>query len=129
MAMLAGQSRVVSAVGRTGTRELVQLIGACDLFIGSDSGPRHIADAQDIPSIGIFSGNVDSVEWGPSSASAVGVRRRMVCSPCYIALPEDCPRATACMTELEPAAVMDLVRKMVAGRPKMRRPSMVASPS
>jgi heptosyltransferase-2 len=35
-------------------RELMALLTNCDLFIGNDSGPMHVADALGVPVVGIF---------------------------------------------------------------------------
>jgi ADP-heptose:LPS heptosyltransferase len=46
-------------------RELMGLIGSCDLLICNDSGPMHIADALGVPVVGIFT--TGNPRWyGPS---------------------------------------------------------------
>jgi ADP-heptose:LPS heptosyltransferase/GT2 family glycosyltransferase len=110
---------VVSLVGRTSLRQLPELLRACVLYVGNNSGPKHIAAALGVPTIGIHSGVVDAVEWGPIGARAVAVRRNMACSPCYLARPEDCPRAFACMRGLEPNAVQEVAETFLA-RPVSR---------
>ncbi len=79
-------------VGRTSLTDLPRLLKNCALYIGNDSGPKHIAAAVGIPTVGIHSGVVDPVEWGPIGPNAVALRRNMTCSPCYLAKAEDCPR-------------------------------------
>ncbi|HLY91029.1 MAG TPA: glycosyltransferase family 9 protein, partial [Acetobacteraceae bacterium] len=110
---------VVSLVGRTSLRQLPELLSACALYIGNNSGPKHIAAALGVPTIGIHSGVVDAAEWGPIGARAVAVRRNMACSPCYLARTEDCPRAFACMRGLEPIAVQEVAETFLA-RPVAR---------
>jgi hypothetical protein len=70
-------------------------------------GPKHIAAAVGIPTVGIHSGVVDPVEWGPIGPNAVALRRNMTCSPCYLAKAEDCPRALACLQFFEPNLVYE----------------------
>ena len=115
---------VVSLVGRTSLRQLPELLSACALYVGNNSGPKHIAAALGVPTIGIHSGVVDAVEWGPIGARAVAVRRNMTCSPCYLARPQDCPRGFACMRGLEPIAVQEVAETFLA-RP-MARPAVTA---
>jgi ADP-heptose:LPS heptosyltransferase len=105
---------VVSLVGRTSLRQLPELLRACALYVGNNSGPKHIAAALGVPTIGIHSGVVDAIEWGPIGARAVAVRRNMSCSPCYLARTEDCPRAFACMRGLEPIAVQEVAEIFLA---------------
>jgi ADP-heptose:LPS heptosyltransferase len=85
----------------------------CALYIGNDSGPKHIAAAIGIPTLGIHSGVVDPVEWGPIGPSAVALRRNMNCSPCYLANAEDCPRSLACLRLLEPNLVYEAADLML----------------
>ncbi len=102
---VAEPAALCSLVGRIPLTGLAAVIGACALFVGNDSGPKHIAAALGVPTIGIHSGSVDATEWAPVGKRAVAIRRKMTCSPCYLVCPEDCYRQLACLTGLEPAAV------------------------
>ncbi len=44
-------------------RELAALISECDMFIGNEGGPRHIAQGVDTPSVAIFSPSAEKREW------------------------------------------------------------------
>ena len=105
---------VVSLVGKTTLRQLPELLRACALYIGNNSGPKHIAAALGVPTIGLHSGVVDAIEWGPIGTRAVALRRNMSCSPCYLARQEDCPRGFACMRGLEPIAVQEVAEVFLA---------------
>ncbi len=96
---------VRSLIGQTRLADIPALLGAAALYIGNDSGPKHIAAALGVPTLGIHSGTVDALEWSPLGPAAVALRRSMSCSPCYLARPEDCPRDLACLRQLEPNAV------------------------
>jgi ADP-heptose:LPS heptosyltransferase/GT2 family glycosyltransferase len=98
---------VASMAGKTSLADLPGLLKNCVLYIGNDSGPKHIAAAVGIPTVGIHSGVVDPVEWGPIGPSAVALRRNMTCSPCYLANAEDCPRMLACLRFFEPNMVYE----------------------
>ncbi len=116
---VANRNAVVSVVGKTPLRRLPDLLRACALYVGNNSGPKHIAAALGVPTIGIHSGVVDAIEWGPIGRRAVAVRRNMTCSPCYLARLEDCPRGFACMRGLEPGAVQE-VSEIFLARPVTR---------
>lgn len=45
-------------------RETAALLGACDLFVGNDSGPKHLAAAVGTPTITLF-GPENPFEWHP----------------------------------------------------------------
>lgn len=105
---------VASMAGKTRLSALPQLLSACVLYIGNDSGPKHIAGALGVPTIGIHSGVVDAIEWGPMGDRSVALRRNMTCSPCYLANAADCPRNLACLRLLEPSLVHQTAQMLLA---------------
>ncbi|HET6184653.1 MAG TPA: glycosyltransferase family 9 protein [Acetobacteraceae bacterium] len=106
--------RVRSVIGALGLAQLPALFAGCALYIGNNSGPKHIAAAAGVPTIGIHSGTVDAVEWAPFGRAAVALRRAMNCSPCYKSKVEDCPRGLACLRGLEPSAVLPMATMLLA---------------
>ena len=68
-AEIVGQVRhrdaITSLVGKLKLKELPVFMAACALFVGNDSGPKHIAAGLGVPTVGIHSGVVDAKEWGP----------------------------------------------------------------
>ncbi len=123
---------VVSIAGQTGLRALPLILAACTLYIGNDSGPKHIAAGLGIPTIGIHSGVVDATEWGPVGPRAVALQRNMTCSPCYLTHASDCPRDLACLKMLEPAHVHRMAGMMLArpqaGRLVLAEPAAAPAP-
>ena len=116
-ALMAGvlhPESVGSMAGQTSLVVLPKLLAACVLYIGNDSGPKHIAAAMGLATIGIHSGVVDAAEWGPVGDRAVALRRNMTCSPCYLAVAADCPRGLACLRGLEATHVHNLAEMMLA---------------
>jgi ADP-heptose:LPS heptosyltransferase len=65
--------------------ELAALYEACDLVIGADTGPLHLAAALGIPVVGLY-GPKDPAVYAPwdarTGAAARVVRRPVYCSPC-----------------------------------------------
>ena len=75
IAARVGQGRRVCAGLATDTlRDLAALAANCDLFIGNDSGPRHVAEAAGIPTFTIFAPMVKKSVWIPN----LGERHRAV---------------------------------------------------
>jgi hypothetical protein len=105
---------VASMAGKTPLGALPHLLSCCALFIGNNSGPQHIAAAIGIPTIGIHSGVVDAIEWGPIGERAIALQRNMTCSPCYLANASDCPRNLACLQRLEPTLVHQTAQTLLA---------------
>ena len=52
--------------------ELCALIANCQFFFGNEGGPRHIAQALDIPSFAIFPPGVSKGRWLPSEGERFG---------------------------------------------------------
>jgi ADP-heptose:LPS heptosyltransferase/GT2 family glycosyltransferase len=109
-------ARVQSLVGRVKLAQLPAVMRACVLFVGNNSGPQHLAASLGLPAIGIHSGVVDAAEWAPLGTQAMAIRRRMVCSPCYLEFASDCPRDLACLTGLLPRDVFAACRRLLAGK-------------
>jgi hypothetical protein len=56
---LAASGPVRSAAGELDMAGLVALLGSAAVVVGNDSGPRHLAQALGVPTVGIFwAGNV-----------------------------------------------------------------------
>jgi ADP-heptose:LPS heptosyltransferase/GT2 family glycosyltransferase len=104
---------VHSLVGRLKLAELPSFIAGCALFVGNDSGPKHIAAGLGIPTVGIHSGVVDAREWGPIGPRAIAIERDMTCSPCYLTKLGDCRRELACLRQLSPGDVFRACKRLV----------------
>ena len=105
----------ISLAGKVSLAELPGLISGCSLFLGNDSGPKHIAAGLGVPTVGVHAGTVDVREWGPVGPAAVAVARSVICSPCYLSYPEDCRRGLVCIQQLEPASVYEACRRLLLG--------------
>lgn len=105
--------RVFNLVGKLRIDELSYFLDSCSLFVGNDSGPKHIASGIGVPTVGIQSGVVDAREWGPLGEVAVMARRNMSCSPCYRAKIELCHRGLACLHGLQPASIAGMCRTLL----------------
>lgn len=109
-------SRVISLTGKLTLEELPYFIESCALFIGNDSGPKHLAAALGVPTIGIHSGIIDPIEWGPLGKVALAIKRDVTCSPCYLAKREDCHRGVACLEGLTPADLLSTCRRLLGAK-------------
>lgn len=56
--------RAESVAGQFTLRQTMALLAACDLFVGNDSGPLHVAAAVGTPVVGVY-GSTDPVVFGP----------------------------------------------------------------
>ena len=86
-------------------RQLAEIFRRCDLYVGSDTGPMHIAASVRTPVVAIF-GPTDHVVNAPSRKNQnIIVRSDVACSPCR----EYCCPDRTCMK----AVSLDAVREAV----------------
>ncbi|MFV1950851.1 MAG: lipopolysaccharide heptosyltransferase I [Nitrospinota bacterium] len=66
----------------TTLKQATALLRRCEMFIGSDTGPLHIAAAIDIPTVAIF-GPTDPIRNGPYGDNHAVIHKNLSCSGCY----------------------------------------------
>lgn len=113
----AGQREMCAQISASGSthnfcgvlsiRETISLINSCRLFIGSDSGPMHIADALGKKSVCLFGAHGVKGVWEPVSENALVIRKDVSCAEC---LKKDCPD-NICLKQISPQEVAQAVRK------------------
>ena len=103
-----------SLAGRVPLADLPLLLQGCDLMVGDNSGPQHLAAALGVPTVNVHAGVVDPREWGPLGPCAVTVRRAVTCSPCYLVEAGQCHRGLACLEMLGPLDVLRACRTVLA---------------
>jgi ADP-heptose:LPS heptosyltransferase/GT2 family glycosyltransferase len=113
------RSRVLNLAGMVEFPDLVALLSASALFVGNNSGPKHLAASLGVPTVGVHSGNVDPREWGPAGRRAVAVWRHVHCAPCQFSKPEQCDRSLACLTGLRPVDVYPVCKRLLAIRSRL----------
>ena len=110
----------VSAPGAT-LRETAAHLSRCDLFVGNDAFPMHLAAAAGTPVLAIF-GPSNAPAWRPLPRDARAVvsvvRRDLPCSPCFyrgheLGTPQGCP-PRPCLEDLPVAQVLREARRMLA---------------
>jgi lipopolysaccharide heptosyltransferase I len=72
---------IVNALGKLSLRQLMALTACCRLFVGSDTGPLHLAAALGLPVIALC--GPDDPKWtGPYGPGNRVHYKRFPCSPC-----------------------------------------------
>jgi heptosyltransferase-1 len=102
----------IDLCGASSLAELAALIEGARLVVANDSGPLHMADALDVPLVGIF---------GPTRAEVVGpfrrpegvIRASLPCLGCGIRHLDRCPAAHSCMKSVTAADVIDLAARQL----------------
>jgi heptosyltransferase-2 len=100
---LGPQDRLRDWSGSLTVTQTTALLERADLFIGSDSGPAHLAASAGTLSIILFSGTNQPRQWRPWSRHSLVVRHRVPCQPCHQKV---CPLIDhPCMSGLSPDRV------------------------
>jgi len=77
------KSKAINAAGLTNIKQSFELISRCKLFISNDTGPMHVAAAQQVKTIGLFGPNLP-IRFGPYGPNNIGIYEGQICkySPC-----------------------------------------------
>jgi len=102
-----GAARLAPA---TGLPELAELLRAAALYVGSDTGPTHIAAAAGTPTAALF-GAADAARNRPLGPHVETLSAGLDCSPCWRR--SGCPRGVECMGQLAPEAVLTAARRLL----------------
>jgi heptosyltransferase-2 len=97
----AGRFNVFTTGGLGGHAALMR---HCRAMVSTDSGPMHMADAQGIPIVALFSAFNHLPIWLPLNAVEVLHTAGLPCSPC---LSSECHNGQACMLGITPEQVLD----------------------
>ena len=96
----------------TSLRELAALLSKTQLFVGSDTGPMHIAVGLGVPTVALY-GAADPKRNGPYGEQTRVVNANVECSPCWKV--RGCPYDLKCMKEISPEMVLAAARELRAG--------------
>ena len=99
-ALMRGES--INIAGKTTLTQLASILPTCNVFIGNDSGPMHLAAAVGTQTIGLY-GPGDPTRFGPAGAKCQTIQRKSDC-PC---LGPVCRYGkSGCMSEIQVADVI-----------------------
>lgn len=102
VATLASRLPAAAVAPPSSLGDMAALLGASDLFVGTDNGLRHLAALLGLPTVTVF-GPTDPEGWNPPGSRHVSVRTGEPCSPCDL---KDCPLAGhPCLEGLSAATV------------------------
>ena len=79
--------------------EFDRLLAGAALFIGNDSGPKHLAALRGVPVLSLHMARLDWREWGQEGQGTI-LSRRVPCAGCAIGEPQDCAKGLACIRDI-----------------------------
>jgi len=107
-------SPAINLCNRLGFLELAALYRKCSCFVGSDSGPMHLAASTGIPVMALFGPSVEAI-WSPLGDNSHVLRGSEACG-------EDCDAwqcdfSYRCMKSLSPRQVLEAVSRFADKEP------------
>jgi ADP-heptose:LPS heptosyltransferase len=101
--------QVFNTCGRHSWPQLVEEIRAAACVVGNNSGVSHLAGFHGVPTVCVFGGSHQRLEWRPLGFSVSVVTRSIGCSPCQLDHGHRSPYDKACLRQIEPKVVADAV--------------------
>lgn len=90
---------------------LEALLAFCEVFVGNDTGPKHLAALRGAKVVSVHMGQVNWDEWGQEGNGLI-VSRRVPCCGCGIDRIEDCGKQLACLVNIRPAEVYEAAARL-----------------
>lgn len=113
--------RVFNDCGRMPWPAVVGSLRDAACVIGNNSGIAHLAGALGTPTVCVFGGSHQRLEWRPRGQNVVVVSRVIGCSPCHLDHGHSSPYSKACLRDIQPAEVRDAVVMIMARAQNLRR--------
>jgi ADP-heptose:LPS heptosyltransferase/tetratricopeptide (TPR) repeat protein len=89
------------------------LLSFCSVFVGNDSGPKHLAALRGAQVVSIHSSRIGWTEWGQEQTGVI-ISRQVPCAGCSLHHdPEECGQGVACITKITALEVFREVKNLL----------------
>ncbi len=93
--------------------DLDALVSFCAVFVGNDSGPKHLAALRGAQVVSLHTARNNWNEWGQENGGYI-ISRRLPCAGCGIHYdPEECGKDHVCIRGIKPEEVFAAVERLV----------------
>ena len=96
----------VNTAGELSIRESAAIMSKCSLYVGIDSGPMHIAAAEKVPCVSIFSARDYPGRWYPYGDRHTVLRQVVPCEGCML---EVCDKDNLCLKLISVDSVVEAI--------------------
>lgn len=110
------RQRCFVLAGHRAFAEFDALISHCVLFVGNDSGPKHLAALRGVKVVSIHGGRVPWAEWGQEGDGLI-ITRQVPCWGCSAEEIEDCGQDLSCLTGIKPEEVLAGIEALLCRAP------------
>jgi ADP-heptose:LPS heptosyltransferase len=101
--------RVLNDCGRLPWPMVMSELRNAACVIGNNSGISHLAGSLGVPTVCIFGGSHQRLEWRPLGFTVTVLSQRIGCSPCHLDHARKCGYGLACLREISPQEVAGAV--------------------
>jgi ADP-heptose:LPS heptosyltransferase len=98
----------------------VEVVRGAKLVIGVDSAAGHVAAATYTPSVLIYTGMANNIQWRPLTDLCETLRYPTACAPCYRS--RGCS-SMACVREVEVRKVLEACRRVLGSLDRSQQPA------
>lgn len=108
---------VLDLTGKTTIGRLGAVLARCELYVGGDTGPMHLAVAVGTRAVAIFGPSTPEM-YGPFDPASRAVYRPVECSPCFLrgTWNSACPDYR-CIKNVHPADVLKAIQEVAPSEP------------
>ena len=97
--------------------EFDALLSFCSVFVGNDSGPKHLASLRGVNVVSLHTARINWAEWGQEMVGSI-ISRRVPCAGCTIYHdPEDCGKGYACIVNITADEVFEASKALLDANP------------
>ena len=98
------------------------LVSFCAVFVGNDSGPKHLAALRGANVVSVHMARNNWNEWGQENGGLI-VSRKLPCAGCLIWHdPEECGKDYVCIRHIKPEEVFEAVERLIGPGDRAIRP-------
>jgi ADP-heptose:LPS heptosyltransferase/Arc/MetJ-type ribon-helix-helix transcriptional regulator len=114
--MIDMTDRLIVLDRRLPFKDLDLLLSRAAIFVGNDSGPKHLAALRGTPVVSIHCARISWAEWGQEQTGVV-ISRRVPCAGCAIFHDgEECAKNFACVNDIRVSEVLAAVEEQLGGQ-------------
>ncbi len=89
------------------------LLSYCAVFVGNDSGPKHLASLRGANVVSLHTPRINWAEWGQEMVGSI-ISRKVPCAGCMVYHdPEECGKDYACINNISAEEVFGAVAALV----------------
>lgn len=110
---IARSDRIVIIRGQLAFDDFDAVLSFAKVYVGNDSGPKHLASLRGVPVVSIHSARINWSEWGQEHTGVI-ITRKLPCAGCLVYHDVDqCGKDFVCITAIRLDEVYAAVRRYV----------------